>query len=82
MTTSSFADCVVGAKMKTSFTLLDSHTLLLQGGPGPDIIIKTFSFIFKTSTIKILKDHFCSYESAVLYIDDEVVDVNEVTKVE
>ena len=82
MTTSSFADCVVGAKQKTSFTVLDSHTLLLQGGPGPDIIIKTFAFILKTSTVKILKDDFCRYESAVLYIDEEVVDVNKVTKVD
>jgi len=33
----SFADCVYGAKGKTKFTVLDSHTIILQGGPSLDI---------------------------------------------
>ena len=78
----SFADCVYGAKDKTKFTVLDSRTIILQGGPGSDIIIKTFAFINRASSITVLKDSFCSYESAVLYIDGEVADVNQVTKVQ
>lgn len=79
--TLSFADCVNGAKDKTSYTILDSHTILLKGGYGPQIIIKTFAFISTSSSVTVLKDDFCSYESAVLYIDGEVVDANQVTKV-
>ena len=82
LSTQSFADCVYGAKDKTKFTVLDSHTVILQGGPGSDIIIKTYSFINRSSSITVLKDSFCSYESAVLYIDGEVVDANRVTKVQ
>ena len=78
----SFADCVYGAKNKTKVTVLDSHTIILQGGAGPDIIIKTFAFIARASSITVLKDSFCSYDSAVLYVDGEVVDVNQVTKVQ
>lgn len=78
----SFADCVYSAKDKAKFIVLDSHTIILQGGPGPDIIIKTYSFINRSSSITVLKDSFCSYDSAVLYIDGEVVDANQVTKVQ
>lgn len=77
---STFADCVYFAKSKLSFRVIDSHTLILSGGPGPDILIKTFAFINKTSSVLVLKDSFCSYESGVLLIDGEVADVNQVTK--
>ena len=82
LSTPSFADCTYNAKDKSKFTVLDSHTIILQGGPGPDIIIKTYSFINRASSITVLKDSFCSYESAVLYIDGEVADANQVTKVQ
>ncbi|WP_146610926.1 hypothetical protein [Polynucleobacter paneuropaeus] len=72
------ADCVYGAKSKTKFIVLDSHALILKGGYGKDILIKTFSFINSGSSISILKDDFCSYESAVLYIDGQLADANEV----
>ena len=77
----SYADCVVGAKSKTSFVVLDSHTIMLKGGFGSDIIIKTFSFLNSGSQVTILKDDFCSFENAVLYIDGEMADANQVTKV-
>jgi hypothetical protein len=77
----SFADCVFGAKDKTKFTLLDNRTILLQGGSGSDIIIKTLTSINRASSITVLKDSFCSHENAVLYVDGEVLDVNQVTKV-
>ena len=75
------ADCVYGAKEKTSFVVLDSHTIILKGGYGNDILIKTYSFINSYSSITVLKDSFCSYDSAVLYVDNETVDVNQVTKI-
>jgi hypothetical protein len=78
----SFADCVHSAKFKVKFIVLDSHTIILQDGPGPDIIIKTYSFINRSSSITVLKDSFCSYDNAVLYIDGQVVDANQVTKVQ
>jgi len=81
LTGSAWADCVYGAKDKTSYTVLDSHTIMLSGGYGPDIIKKTYSFFNAASSVSVLKDSFCSYESAVLYVDGDVVDANNVTAV-
>ena len=78
--TSIQADCVYGAKDKTSFQVLDGNTLMLTGGYGSNIIIKTYSYFYSSSDVRVLKDSFCSYESAVLYIDGEVVDAQQVTK--
>jgi hypothetical protein len=72
------ADCVIGAKMKISFTVLDTHTVMLRGGGGKDILIKTFSFLYSSSQVTVLKDSFCDYESAVLYVDGEVIDAQQV----
>lgn len=79
---SALADCIYGAKDKDAFVVLDSHTILLQGGYGSDIVIKTYCFIYRTSEVTVLKDDFCSFESAALYIDGEVCDANQVTKVQ
>lgn len=72
------ADCVVGAKMALSYKILDSHTLLLEVGNG--ILVKSFHFFQSGSSILVLKDSFCDFESAVLYVDGEVVDVQQVKK--
>jgi len=74
------ADCVYGAKDKTKFQRLDTHKIILSGGYGSDILIKTYCFIYSSSTVQVLKDDFCSYDSAVLYIDGEVCDANQVNK--
>lgn len=73
-----YAGCVISAKSKTSFTVLDSHTIVLTGGVGNNILIRTFSFIYSSSTVTVLKDDFCDFDSAVLYIDGEVADVQRV----
>ena len=73
-----FADCVIGAKDKTSFVVLDGNTIILKGGLGNDILIKTYCYISSASKVQVLKDDFCSYDDAVLYIDGQVCDVNEV----
>ncbi len=36
--------------------------------------------MYSSSDIQILKDDFCDYESAVMYIDGEVCDANQVKK--
>jgi hypothetical protein len=72
------ADCVINAKLKQKFVILDAHTVVLTGGIGPDILIKTFAFFTGRPNLTVLKDSFCSYESAVLYVDGEVVDAQEV----
>jgi len=77
-----FSDCVFGAKNKTKFTVLDSHRIILTGGFGSDILIKTYCFIGNSSSVSVLKDSFCSYESAVLYIDGQECDANNVTKLD
>ena len=79
-TSNSYADCVFGAKNKTKYNRLDNNTIILSGGFGSEIMIKTFCFISPASSVKVLKDSFCSYESSVLYIDGEVCDVNNVSK--
>ena len=76
------AECVYGATDKSRFTRLDTHTILLQGGYDSDVILKTYCFIYTTSEVTVLKDDFCSYEDSVLYVDGEVCDVNQVTKVD
>lgn len=72
------ADCVYGAKSKMSFVILDSNTILLKNGPGKDILIKSFSFFNSGSSVRVLKDSFCDFESAVLYVDGQVVDAQQV----
>lgn len=80
LTASAQADCVFNAKAKTTFKVLDSHTILFTGGFGPDFVVKVFELVSSLSNVSILKDDFCSFESAVLYIDGEVVDAQRVTK--
>jgi hypothetical protein len=80
LSNTAFADCVYGAKDKTSYVVLDSHTIVLRGGYGGDILIKTFAFINSSSSVTVLKDSFCSYESSVLYVDGQTVDANDVKK--
>lgn len=80
LSNAALADCVYGAKDKTSYVVLDSHTIVLRGGYGGDILIKTFAFINSSSSVTVLKDSFCSYESSVLYIDGQTVDANDVKK--
>ena len=75
------ADCVYGAKDKTSFQVLGNNSILLTGGYGSDILIKTYSYFYSSSDVKVLKDSFCSYDNAVLYIDGEVVDTQKVTQI-
>jgi hypothetical protein len=76
------ADCVYGAKSKTRFQVLDSNTLLLTGGYGGTIIVKIYCCVYSSSSVTILKDDFCSYESSALYIDGNVTDVRDVKKVD
>jgi hypothetical protein len=77
-----FADCVHGAKDKKKFTVVDSHTVSLGGGTGPEIIIKTHTAVDASAAITVLKDSFCSHETAVLLVDGETVDATKVSVVE
>lgn len=79
---SAHAECVIGAKSKTQFQVLDSHTIMLSGGYGGQIILKSFQFFNSSSQVTILKDSFCDFEDAVLYIDGEPVDVQQVKKID
>lgn len=72
------ADCVFGAKNKTSYVVVDSNTIILKGY-GSDILIKTYSYISSFSNVMVLKDSFCSYGSNVLLIDGSPASVSDVT---
>lgn len=72
------ADCVSGAKSARGFSIVGSNTIILTGVPGGNILLKTFHFFYAGDSITVLKDAFCSFELSVLYVDGEVVDVNEV----
>lgn len=73
-----YADCVVGAKLALSYVVVDSHTIILKVGNG--ILIKSFAFFHTGSEVTVLKDSFCDFESAVLYVDGEVVDAQQVKR--
>jgi hypothetical protein len=72
------ADCVVNATSKTTYEVLDSHTILLKGGAGGAIMVKSFSFFYSSSSVRVLQDSFCDFASAVLYVDGEPIDVQQV----
>lgn len=77
------ADCVVGAQLKLQFVVIDSHTILLTNGSGDSspILIKSFAFFYPSSSVTILKDSFCDFEDAVLYVDGELVDVQQIKRI-
>lgn len=72
-----YAICTFMLKSTNLYSKVDNHTIILHGFYG-DVLIKTFCYIYQTSSISILKDSACSYENSVLYIDDEVCDATEV----
>jgi hypothetical protein len=74
---SAYAGCAYNAKMSNQFKVLDNHTILLSGS-GRDILIKSFTFFNFTSQVTILKDNFCDFESNVLYVDGQTVDIQQV----
>ena len=76
----SFAGCVNNAKSEQSFVVLDSHTFVLQGGAGPDILIKTFAFLTRYSEVTVLKADFCSDDNSAIYIDGDLADLRNVEK--
>jgi hypothetical protein len=72
------AECVLGAQEATTFRVLDTHTIVLSGGPSGAILIKSFAFFNSSSNVSVLKDDFCDFDSNVLYVDGEAVDVQQV----
>jgi hypothetical protein len=75
------ADCVLNARSKTSFVVLDIHTIFLKGGLGGAILLKSFGFFYPGSNVTVLKDTFCDFEDGVLYVDGELFDAREVKQV-
>jgi hypothetical protein len=73
------AGCVEGALTKTKFNRLNNHTIALTGGYGEAIVIRTSCVIKRKSHIEILKDSFCDLDKAVLYIDGENCDAEQVS---
>ena len=72
-------DCVVGASMALSFNILDNSTIILNG--PSKILIKTYCYCFYAgTTVTVLKDSFCSYEHAVLYVNGTAVDAQDVKR--
>ena len=74
------ADCVSSAQSKTNFQVLDSHTIMFKGGFGDNFIIKSYSYFNSSPKITILKDSFCDYQAAALYVDGEVIDLQQVKR--
>lgn len=74
------ADCIYGAKTKTNFSMIDSHTAILKGGVGPDLLIKTMDFIYSGSSILVLKDSFCDYDDSAIYIDGNTINLTQVRR--
>jgi len=82
LTFTAHADCVFGARTYLSFRVVDSDTIILTQGIGPDIHIQLWSVLLtRASSVRVLKDSFCSFDERVLLIDGEVVDVREVREI-
>lgn len=76
--------CVYGAKDVDSYRVLETGygaKIYFSGGYN-EFIIELSGSLYSSSIddIFFIKDDFCSYESDVLVIDEEVFGVNKVTK--
>jgi len=85
--TSVFADCVFGAKDKTSYKIIETGygaKIYFSGGYSSDFIIEISGSIYSSyiNEIYFLKDDFCDYESDVIVIDEEVFDILSVTEID
>jgi len=82
----SYFDCVYDAKDKSSFKVLETGygaKIYFSGGTGSDFIIKLDGSLYSKNLNEVyfIKSDFCSWESDVIVIDDEVFGVKSVTKV-
>ena len=82
----SYADCVFGAKEKTSFKVIKTGygaKILFSGSYVDDFIIEIDGSIYNETLDEIyfIKDNFCSWESDVIVINGEVFGVKSVDKV-
>ena len=87
LSTSVFADCVFGAKDKTSYKIIETGygaKIYFSGGYSSDFIIEISGSIYSSyiNEIYFLKDDFCDYESDVIVIDEEVFDILSVTEID
>jgi hypothetical protein len=79
LTLTAHADCVHSARSYLSFRVVASDTLILTQGVGPDIQIQVWGvWLTNTASVRVLRDSFCSFDEAVLFINGEIVDVREV----
>jgi hypothetical protein len=78
----SMADCVDNAKSIDGFKIVDVHTILLLRGGSPAVTIKTDNFIAPDITLTVVKDHFCSFDTSAVLINDTLTAVTEVTAVQ
>ena len=79
ISTSANADCAINAQGRDSVTVLDRRTILLSGGHGPDILIRTLAAVNRRASIAVARNNFCSFALDVLVVDDELVGVGRVT---
>ena len=79
ISTSANADCALNAQSRESVTVLDRHTILLSGGRGPDILVRTLAAVNRRAAIAVVRNNFCSFALDVLVVDNEFVGVGRVT---
>ena len=81
----SYADCVWGAKDKTSYKVINTGygaEILFSGGYGADFIIELDGAIYYETLDEVyfIKDNFCDWDSDVIVIDGEVFGVKTVSQ--
>jgi hypothetical protein len=76
------AECIFGASNLTNVYILDSNRLILYGGFGDPIYIKTFYPLTKGARVAVLKDSFCDYDSEAISINGTVIPVQVVKKLD
>lgn len=75
------AECVIAVKTKTNVQILGQHTMLLTGGVGSPVIIRSFAFFYPNSSVMVLKDSFCDYDNNAIAVDNQVISLQQVESV-
>jgi hypothetical protein len=82
----SYADCVYGAKDKSSYNVIKTGygaKILFSGSYGDDFIIEIDGSIYNETLDEVyfIKDDFCNWDTDVIVINGEVFGVKSVDKV-
>jgi hypothetical protein len=75
------ADYIYDAQSATTWTYVDTHTIILNAGGRPYALVKMpFCFIYRSSALSVLTDDLGPYDGKIL-VDGEVCEPNTVNRI-